>query len=210
MKKLVAAVCALTIALIGCSTAHGPAAEDLNDANVKLLQQLIPSRAAPCPNRKDCYCNEYSTKTALPLRYSRAQYCPVTSKGHLVVQFTTWDQHANKVDEGQYVDGEMEGDWVSWHANGTKEGQVLYVHGLRQGQELTWHLNGVKAGETYYKDGLQEGRFTMWHDNGQISVTGEYVAGEPNGAWTMYERDGHIRIRKTFDHGALIDRRSGS
>jgi hypothetical protein len=207
MKKLAIAGFALAISLPGCSAITRPSSED---SNIKLIQQLIPSHAAPCPNRKDCYCNEYSTKTALPLRYSRSQYCPVTVNGHRIVQFTTWDPHANKVDEGQYVDGEMEGSWLSWHENGVKEAEGLFVRGLRQGQELTWHPNGTKAGETYYKAGLQEGRFTMWYDNGQVSATGEYVRGEPNGVWIMYKRDGHVRLRKTFNHGKLVASRSGS
>ena len=194
----------LVISVASCVTAK-PRAND-----IEALRRLIGTSAVACPDRSDCLCVDYQNnrEELFYLRFSRAQYCPTAIRNRFVM--TTWDQQNRLVDEGYYVNGEMDGNWTSWHPNGRKAGEGSWMHGKQQGQQLAWHENGTKAEETYFETGLQEGRFVRWYDNGNIQIRGQYLHGKPDGVWTFYEEDGRIRSRKTTVRGKFVETDAGS
>jgi hypothetical protein len=150
-----------------------------------VLSELVPAGAKPCQENNRCLCVQYGTEAKVPLRFSRAQYCP-SSADRSVVQFTSWDHNNKKVDEGLYVNKKMDGSWVSWHPNGNK------------------------AAESGYENGKQVGSFTTWHQNGQIAVTGEHVNDKPHGVWTYRNETGKVEKRIKWDHGKLTSKEEGS
>jgi hypothetical protein len=149
------------------------------------IRQIINIEPTPCRDEKGCYCFEFIAKadSPLPLRYAKSKICPVEVRvGHIILAFKSWDRDRNKVDEGRFINGKMDGVWTSWHPN------------------------GVKAGESHYTTGKQNGQFTTWHDNGQIAVHGNYRDDKANGEWSFWDKTGRLTKKLIWDNGKLLSK----
>jgi hypothetical protein len=147
------------------------------------IRKLAQSEPTLCPDKKGCYCFEHSTKGNAPLRYAKSQFCPVKiERGRVVLLFKSWDPHGNKVDEGHYTNGEMEGLWTSWHPN------------------------GAKAAESNYTAGKQNGKFTTYHDNGKVAVQGRYTDDKTDGEWSYWDSTGKLTRKLIWDKGKLLSK----
>jgi hypothetical protein len=162
-------------------------AED-NKEVIDQLKKIFNVEPTPCQDNKKCYCYEIAPTAeapslVLPLRYAKVQYCPVeVREGYIVFAFKSWDKGGNKVDEGRFLNKEMDGLWTSWHPN------------------------GVKEGEGYYKNGKQNGPFTTWHDNGKIAVQVNYKDGIPHGEWFFWDKTGKLTKKITWDNGKPVSK----
>ncbi|MFT5701141.1 MAG: hypothetical protein ACI8ZB_004030 [Desulforhopalus sp.] len=120
-----------------------------------LVNGLFQSEPVRCSNNDKCYCLEFKSKSNVPLRFFKSQFCKkqIPSEKH-TVSFVSWDKEGNKVDEGDYsINGKMIGNWVSWHPNGVKASEGLYSDGKPVGVYRSWHKNGKLASQGQYKDG---------------------------------------------------------
>jgi hypothetical protein len=147
-----------------------------------MVQKIFQSKPIPCADNDRCYCLSYTTTIPLPLRYAKSQFCASKIEaGHVAeAEFKSWDEAGNKVDEGHFLNGKMNGKWISWHSN------------------------GPRAAEGNYKDGKQIGPFTAWHDNGQIEVQGQHKDDKANGEWSYWDKTGKLIKKLTWDNGKLI------
>ena len=154
--------------------------------NKELLDQIrriFNIEPTPCQDEKGCYCLEFTAKadSPLPLRYAKSKVCPVEVRvGRIILAFKSWDRDGNKVDEGRFINGKMDGVWTSWHPN------------------------GAKAGELHYTTGKQNGKFSTWHDNGQIAVQGYYKDDTANGEWSFWDKTGRLTKELIWDNGKLL------
>jgi hypothetical protein len=124
-------------------------------------------------------------QTTLPLRYQSARWCPTgEAEGGRVNRwrFTSYGDAGRKVDEGEYLEEKMHGEWVSWHPN------------------------GLKQAEGYYSNGEPIGFHTSWHDNGEIAVTGNYLNGKPDGTWVHRDPTGRVTEIFHWHHGKVTSR----
>jgi hypothetical protein len=147
------------------------------------IRQIINIEPTPCLDNKGCYCLEFTAKTdsPLPLRYTKSQYCPVeVREGRIILTVKSWNRNGNKVEEGRFINGKMDGVWTSWHPN------------------------GVKAGELHYTTGKQNGQFTTWHDNGQIAVQGYHKDDAADGEWFSWNKTGRLTKKLIWDNGKLL------
>jgi MORN repeat protein len=163
----------------GCTSSSGMTKRQV----LAEFNRLVDSSATPCPQKPDCFCKHFETQTSLPLRFSLAQYCPLPSGKR--VSFDSWDEKGNKVDQGAYVNGKMQGQWISWHPNGQISARSFYDHGV------------------------QNGPITNWHENGQISLSGQYVNGKEDGQWVFYSTDGKVIRQLVWKSGKLVSKAGG-
>lgn len=137
-----------------------------------------------CPDGKTGILMTLKVKsTLLPQRYHTARWCPMCETDAETCSrwmFTSYHKTGHKVDEGEYLDGEMHGKWISWHPN------------------------GVKEAESHYANGKQVGSFTGWHDNGAIAVTGSYLDGKPHDVWVYRATDGRVVKKIHWQAGEFI------
>jgi hypothetical protein len=141
------------------------------------LFEVTSYKPVTCPDGKSGLLTTLK-QTTLPLRYHSAGWCPTgETKGGRVNQwrFTGYDGAGRRVDEGEYLEGRMHGNWT------------------------TWHPNGVKQAEGYYSNGEPIGFHTSWHDNGEIAVTMNYMDGKPDGIWVYRDSTGRI-VKKVHWH----------
>jgi hypothetical protein len=160
------------------------AAQD-NKELIDQLKKIINVEPSPCQDDKKCYCYEITAivETPLSLRYAKAQYCPVEVRaGHIIFAFKSWDKDGNKVDEGHFLNGKMDGLWIGWHPN------------------------GVKANELYFTNGKEDGQFIKWHDNGQIAFQGHYKESMPHGEWCFWDETGKPTKKIVWDSGKLVSK----
>ena len=83
-----------------------------------------------------------------------------------------------KMSEGNYKDGKLDGLWVEWHPNGQKRAEINYKNGKQNGLETCWHENGQKWSEGNIKDGKLDGLQESWHENGRKWMERKFKNGE--------------------------------
>ena len=75
--------------------------------------------------------------------------------------------NGQKMEEGTYKDGELDGLWTNWYENGQKRFEGTYKDGELDGKITQWYENGQKSVEATYKDGGHDGKYTEWNEDGQ-------------------------------------------
>lgn len=133
---------------------------------------------------------------------------------------TFYDQHNNKVSEGNVVNKQYDGVWTYYHRNSkvvmTTEN---YKAGKLEGVRSVYYMDGKIAEETTYKNGVKDGPYKKYAENGmvleeatfkngqyhgraiyrdikgKILAEGEFKEGAKNGMWTITE-DGKTRQQK--------------
>jgi hypothetical protein len=92
---------------------------------------------------------------------------------------TGFHENGNTSWEGEYRDGQREGDYTSWSDNGTKTGRATYNHGLLQGKYTQWNHDGRKMREETYANGKLNGEARWWDMEGNLLTTGTFRDGAP-------------------------------
>jgi hypothetical protein len=136
-----------------------------------------------CPQDKKGYSVKFRVgkdTEALPVRYSSGLWCP-EDRSNKTWYFISYDEAGHKVDEGRYLEGKQNGQW------------------------LGWHKNGVKESEGYFDTGMPVGKFTMWHDNGKIAVQGEYSPDwKLDGKWVYTDARGRTEKIIVWNKGTIV------
>jgi len=70
--------------------------------------------------------------------------------------------------EGEYRDGEREGQWTYWFSNGSRWSEARYKADLRNGKSIVWYENGRKYFEGSYHMGERTGRWRFWDEEGNL------------------------------------------
>jgi antitoxin component YwqK of YwqJK toxin-antitoxin module len=181
LSRAVVLVFLMTLPLMACA----PNNKKLSD----MAQELYHSKRIPCTDNTRCVCLSHTTSTQapifLPLRYTKSQLCAIKIEAdHIIeIEFISWDESGNKVDEGHLLNGKSNGLWVSWHPN------------------------GAKAQEGNYRDGKPVGIFTSWHDNGQIAVQSHHNdRGNLDGECLYWDKTGKLTKKLIWNNGKLISK----
>jgi antitoxin component YwqK of YwqJK toxin-antitoxin module len=114
------------------------------------------------------------------------------------------------MNDGQYVDGLKDGEWVTYGASGKKMSEGRYKRGQKDGRWILYYPNGEKKSEATFVDGKYSGLYTSYHKNGRRSWEGYYnevdgsaAGGTKEGPWYSYAEDGETVIgRNTYHRGS--------
>jgi hypothetical protein len=80
---------------------------------------------------------------------------------------TNWYANGQKMKEGTYINGKLEGNYTMWHDNGQKLSEYTYLNDVMNGSYNGWYENGQKSFECTYLNGNLAGLYKSWYDNGQ-------------------------------------------
>ena len=94
------------------------------------------------------------------------------ASGNIGVQTSTKKSGKSKLDvememEGNYVNGEKEGEWVGYYENGTLRAKGNWVDGKQEGKSVMYYTNGEVWAEGNYVDGKKEAESVMYRSTGE-------------------------------------------
>jgi antitoxin component YwqK of YwqJK toxin-antitoxin module len=104
--------------------------------------------------------------------------------------------------QGNYRDGQRDGEWKFWHSNGTIAKVVHYKDGKEDGAITVFRADGTKELSREYKAGKRHGKWLSYDEtgekpNGQL----EFDEGVPHGTWMDWYESGKPREEKQIKHG---------
>ena len=81
-------------------------------------------------------------------------------------------------EEGNYVEGEKDGEWIAYHPGGKNPAVVSqYKKGKLHGKMTTYSRRGKLLQECDYKDGLKDGKFIIYDNRGRVVAEKEFKDG---------------------------------
>jgi len=119
-----------------------------------------------------------------------------------------------KLKEGTYHNGKLEGLWSDYYQNGQikSTGEMLdslrqgiwhfyddtgkmlssenYVNGQLEGMLTHYYKNGQIKDKVVYVEGRKAGTFNSWYKNGKMQSSGEILHDEKQGKWEHWQEDG--------------------
>ena len=66
--------------------------------------------------------------------------------------FTQWNENGQRLEDGNYVDGQKNGKYTYWYSNGQKRQELYFKAGKREGESNVWWSNGQKKKSGKNKD----------------------------------------------------------
>ena len=123
---------------------------------------------------------------------------------------------AKVVDEGEYSNGLMTGEWIFRYNEINIKAEGKYVNGDggnkgttgmpingREGKWVIYHENGNKDQVGSYVNGISEGEFVWYHENGNKKQVGSYVNGISEGEFVWYHENGNKKEVRSYVNGIL-------
>jgi antitoxin component YwqK of YwqJK toxin-antitoxin module len=92
--------------------------------------------------------------------------------------------------EGEMVNGKLEGKVRQFHEAGYLEGEGTYRAGAREGLAKEYYPDGTVSEQQEYKQGQPEGLYRRFHENGQVASEGWMAGGSRQGEWRTYYANG--------------------
>jgi antitoxin component YwqK of YwqJK toxin-antitoxin module len=89
--------------------------------------------------------------------------------------YTEYSVNGEIIAQGQYSDGEKNGEWKFKSADFTEEGKFIM--------------------------GLKDGVWKSYYTSGKLKFKGNYVQGNPDGTQLFYYEDGKIKEEQNFQMG---------
>lgn len=112
----------------------------------------------------------------------------------------TWIGH----EEGLFVHGKREGEWVQFDKDGRRQGMRSYKDDVVDGR--WWLDTGGMELEGFYRAGVSEGpsKSVTHMKNGSLETrSGNFLAGKKHGTWTNVNSRGS-HSEEVFEHGTKI------
>lgn len=113
-----------------------------------------------------------------------------------------YDSTGIVLNQGNYIEGYKTGVWKLWVNDHREEGE--FVDGERNGEWLWYMGNGQKVFEGKFENGLAVEKHRKWHPNGNIMEVGKYEAGERNGKWQYYNDAGICDLELEYEAGIVV------
>ncbi|RSK35257.1 hypothetical protein EI290_06045 [Hymenobacter metallilatus] len=125
----------------------------------------------------------------------------VAKKGRTEVKGTYTDGGIHFT--GQYLDGNMSGEWKWYRPNGNLNLVRQYEKGHQEGKEEHFTNTGrVSLRNQYHNDEL-DGYSESFYDHGQLRRAGYYTNGEQQGTWRQYYVTGQLSEEYNLQSGSL-------
>lgn len=142
--------------------------------------------------------------------------------------FRQWSKDGVVIADGNYENGERDGQWLENFPDGSPKAMTTYSVGVRDGDWKTWFDNGNVSGEGSYADGRKDGKATFyyedgtrkaegtwkndvkvgkstnWHSDGSLMSEGNYVDGNKTGKWVDVGISGEP-VESTWENGVKVE-----
>lgn len=113
-----------------------------------------------------------------------------------------YDSLGNVLCEGDFTDGLKTGKWVCYINDHTEEGE--YLDGELNGVWIWKYDNRQKAFEGEFQSGVPVGKHKYWYSNGTYKMRGGYAGGELQGKWEYYRENGTLDLEIEYEAGIAV------
>lgn len=114
--------------------------------------------------------------------------------------------NGSKMQECNYVNGQIEGRFTQYFFDGTVEYTQYYKGGLLDSNYVAYDYHNVKISEGQYRAGKRTGEWKYYNNDGRLESTTIYADGELNGPRHLYGDNNKIYGEINFRH----DERQGT
>jgi antitoxin component YwqK of YwqJK toxin-antitoxin module len=122
--------------------------------------------------------------------------------------YKEWYESGNLMCEGQWVKGNVSGEWIEYYDAPDKIGKKgNYVDGKQEGMWEYRYENGKLRKVIHYRNDDRHGSYKEWHESGNLRYEGQYVKGNKSGEWIeYYDAPDKIRNKGNYVDGKQEDR----
>ena len=79
-----------------------------------------------------------------------------------------WDEEGNLINEVEYLNGMIHGQWVDYYLSGSIKSIANYNFDKKDGLETYYYENGNKKSETFYENNIPVKNTIRWNIKGEI------------------------------------------
>jgi len=94
------------------------------------------------------------------------------------------------LEEGEFVDGHKNGEWLSYNRTGKMIRKLSYEKGLLNGKVELFYTNGKPKLTGQFEMGKKVGKWTYYTKKGKILSAGSFENNIPIGIWTINDKKG--------------------
>ena len=87
-------------------------------------------------------------------------------------------------EEGEYANGQKDGQWQTWYPNESLQSQVIYKSGLENGSYKEWWP-----------------KYTDSEEDAILKAEGDFILGNKNGVWKTWYANGLMESKNYFENG---------
>ena len=102
------------------------------------------------------------------------------------------DNLGNKIEEGNYIDGKADGEYLLFHSNGNLKRKMNYHLDTLDGVYQAYSQFGTLVETTHFKKGKKEGLTKLYFEHGPLQYEIPYTDDEINGTVKKYYISGEI------------------
>ncbi len=113
-----------------------------------------------------------------------------------------YDELGNVIGKGEYLEGYKEGAWFIHSGDHTENG--VYVDGERDGEWIYLYDNGKTSFKGTYQRGLGVGKHRYYYSTGVLKQEGKYSSGVKHGVWKTYNEEGEVILSIEYQSGIEV------
>lgn len=111
---------------------------------------------------------------------------------------------SGKTDQGNYVDGKKDGEWVTTASDGVVRSRVTFTNGVPKGPATYYYPDGSVMESGYWNVDHWEGSYARFHNNGNKSCDFQYDSkGKRTGTQTYYHENGKVMFQGQWQSGKI-------
>ena len=80
----------------------------------------------------------------------------------------TYDEYGNLLNQTNYVNNQLHGQWIDYYKNGKVQHIVDYSYNLKDGKEIWYYESGNIKSQLIFKDNKIISDIIRWDENGKI------------------------------------------
>jgi antitoxin component YwqK of YwqJK toxin-antitoxin module len=106
--------------------------------------------------------------------------------------YTDYSKDGEVISQGQFSDGEKNGEWKYKSGNNNEEGK--YIIGLRDGLWKSYYPDGKLKFKGSYIQGNADGYHIYYYENGKIKEERYYQMGNRERTWKKFDEEGNLLL----------------
>lgn len=118
-------------------------------------------------------------------------------------EYKKYDFNGNLIIDGNYLNDKMNGLWT-WYDNGKINATINYLNGEIDGDYITYYQDKRIKSKTLYDFGLEVGKSIDYFKNGKEKISTNYYQGKLHGRKKFFDPTGKLQLVRFYEYGRLI------
>ncbi len=118
--------------------------------------------------------------------------------------FINYYLSGDKLGEGNFKMGKVNGKRVMYYENGQLKLIRHYADGIENGEEKEYYRDGILKQQGNFIQGKEDGKWEMYYPNGQLKQVSFFVKGRLTGESISYYSTGKIKTQEKIEDGRPV------